>query len=95
MRGRYYDCLTIQQVANREQITPARVRAEEAAAFRKLRRGKLRHFVDDRDEVAYFLGLKGTGLQRFRDTRTSSTEWAAFRLMEVIRDDFKRIEKLS
>ena len=89
LRGRYHDCLTIQQVANREQITPARVRAEEAAAFRKLRRGKLRNFVEDRDGKAYSLGLKGTGLQRFRETRTSATEWAALKLMEVMRDDGK------
>ena len=89
LRGRYHDCLTIQQIANREQITPARVRAEEAAAFRKLRRGQLRYFVEDRDEKAYSLGLKGTGLQRFRETRTSATEWAALKLMEVMRDDGK------
>lgn len=95
LRGRYYDGLTLHQVAQQEQIPLSRVRKEEAAAFRKLRRGKLRHFVDDRDEVAYCLGLKGTGLQRFRDTRTSATEWAAFKLMEGIRDDCKRIEQLS
>ena len=95
MRGRYYDGLTLHQVAQQEQIPLSRVRKEEAAAFRKLRRGKLRHFAEDRDGMAYSLGLKGTGLQRFRETRTSATEWAALKLMEVMRGDCKRIEQLS
>ena len=90
MRGRYYDGLTLHQVAQQEQIPLSRVRTEEAAAFRKLRQGKLRHFVETKDEKAYSLGLKGTGLQRFRDTGTSATEWAAMKLMEVLQNDSKR-----
>lgn len=56
------------------------------------RRGRT---AEDRDGMAYSLGLKGTGLQRFRETRTSATEWAALKLMEVMRGDCKRIEQLS
>lgn len=90
LRDRYYDGLTFKEVAKREQMPLSRVRAEESAAFRKLRQGKLRHFVETKDEKAYSLGLKGTGLQRFRDTGTSATEWAAMKLMEVLQNDSKR-----
>lgn len=96
LRSRFYRGLTLEQVAAERGITREKARTEQEAAFRRLRRkgadNRLRSFVEDRDDLAYTLGLKGTGLSRFKDTRTSATEWAAIKLLEVCGSDSEGAE---
>ena len=84
IRGRYLsegDRMTFRALADDMEKSPAQIRQLELSGMKKLRSGKprkiLRRYVD-----VYSLGIHGTGVNRFRQTNTSATEYAALKLVE-------------
>lgn len=87
IRERYQQDRThaFREVADATGETVSRVRAVHDRAIRELRKPKnrkrLQPYLDD--SLAYSWGLQGTGLQRFRDTWTSSVERAVLKAEET------------
>lgn len=85
IRGRYLSDggrPTYKTMADDMGKSQARIRQLELSGMRKLRSGKprniLRYYVD-----VYSMGIRGTGVDRFRQTNTSATEYAALKLVEL------------
>lgn len=95
---RYRDCMSLKEIGSNMGITAEGARHIESQAMRKLRKStKLRQYREECISHAYC----GTGLQRFLNTNTSSTERAAIELYEIglrkyvnqLEKDISRIEK--
>ena len=66
------------------RIPVDRAQAVYNRGMQALRRPKsTKHIRPWLDELRYSYGLRGTGLQQFKYTRTSATEWAAIKLLEL------------
>ncbi|MDL2225074.1 sigma-70 family RNA polymerase sigma factor [Eubacteriales bacterium OttesenSCG-928-M02] len=80
---RFHEERTLQEVANVCGWS-SRQTAQNTLqqALRKLRQRERDNPLSAYREEIESMGLRGTTLQRFKDTRTSSTEWAAIRLLE-------------
>lgn len=82
IRSRFFDNATQKEIANSMKVSAQRISEIEKKALRSLRTGKraaiLRPYVD-----IYGLSLKGS-LSRYKNTGISSTEYAAFKLMEFL-----------
>lgn len=80
---RYLEGCTAGQTAERLSITEQKAKQEEANAFRFLRhKPNQRRIRPWLDETRYSMGMRGTGLQTFKDTGESATERTAMRMME-------------
>lgn len=82
IRKRYQENMTLDAVGNSLGIWREAVRRDQNKALRELRKPsnakKLRPFLLEAEEI-YSMGIKGTGLERFNHTWTSSTERVALR----------------
>lgn len=77
---RYKEGCTINQTGERIGLTFEAARQQEQKGLRELRKpSKARRLRPFLDSFTYSMGIKGTGLQRFRQTLTSATERAALR----------------
>lgn len=80
LRARYQEGKTLKEIGEALGCSLEQARRIENQALRLLRRPRyteqLRPFLDS---FTYSMGIKGTGLQRFRQTWTSATERAALR----------------
>lgn len=80
IRRRFVDDQTLQATGEAHGKSRNWARQTEATALRKLRNGKTRRillpFLDDQ---IYSAGMRGVGVERFRETWTSATEREALR----------------
>ena len=84
IRARYYGGQSMPQAAKAMRIPVDRAQAVYNRGMQALRRPKsTKHIRPWLDELRYSYGLRGTGLQQFKYTRTSATEWAAIKLLEL------------
>lgn len=85
IRARYRDGLTLEQTGERIGTNREGARQWEAKGLRKLRNSKrrrrLRPFFPEYDRI-FSMGITSTGVESFRRTWTSSTEYAALHLAE-------------
>lgn len=82
LRKRFQENMTLDAIGKSFGVWREAVRKDENKALRELRKprnaNKLRPFLPEEEEI-YGMGIKGTGLDRFNYTWTSSTERAALR----------------
>lgn len=83
LRQRYQEGLTLSEIGQRHGTTGEAARQIHAKALRELRKPsiakRLRPFLPER---VYSMALHGNGVERFNRTWTSSTERAAFKVMD-------------
>lgn len=84
IRMHYQGNKTLKQTGELLKITYEQARAIEARALRELRRPHNARVLKPlfTDAIIYSMGIKGTGVTRFRSTWTSSTERTALRMSE-------------
>lgn len=81
IRMRYQEGLTLKQCGERLQLAPEGIRQHENSAMRELRKPKqARRLAPFLPEAAEAAAYRGSGLESFKRTWTSSTEKVALRL---------------
>ena len=90
IRMRYQDQLTMRQAGEILGITAEGVRSIQESALKKFRRDKRIRAYSDIDYVES-RAYSGTGLNKFRNTQTSSTEKIAIDLYEFGVESFARV----
>lgn len=82
IRCRYFDGLTLEETGERLGVSRNMARSREADGLRNLRRGqngkRLKKYRADIISTSYRLG----GLGKWKNTHTSSTEWAVLQMDE-------------
>lgn len=85
IRCRYFEGLTLEETGERLGVSRNMARSREADGLRNLRRGqngrRLKKYRADIISSSCMLG----GFERWRNTHTSSTEWAVLRMDEADR----------
>lgn len=80
IRKRYQDNMTLEAIGRECGVNREAIRQAETKAMRELRKPhnsrKLRRFLPE-TQVIYSMSISGTGVERFNQTWTSSTERAA------------------
>lgn len=98
IRKRYQEGRTMAAIGADYGVTGEVIRQMESKALRELRKPRnskrLRPFVLE-DEKIYCMGLVGNGVGRFNRTWTSSTEWAALKVMDQEERYQKHLEWLE
>lgn len=82
IRSRYFDGKTLAQIGEAHGVSIETIRQRERQALRELRGPKGKRLQAYREDIlsgAY----RGSGLSRYRDTGTSSTEYTAMKLIEL------------
>lgn len=76
LRRHYQRGMTLCQIGKQYGLTPEAVRREERRALHQLQRPSIRHRLLPylEDSMLYGRAVRGTGVQRFRETWTSATE---------------------
>ncbi|MEY8356975.1 sigma-70 family RNA polymerase sigma factor [Lachnospiraceae bacterium 54-53] len=86
IRKQYQDNMTMAEIGREYGVSREAIRQDQAKALRELRKPKkserLRPFLPE-DERIYSMGLSGSGVERFNQTWTSSTERAALKVMDL------------
>lgn len=85
IRKRYYEGMTLKEIAANVGISPERIRQLEERALRKLRRPAPSRRLNAcySESGAYSAGLRGTGLKSFKYDHTSAQERAIMKLEEI------------
>lgn len=98
IRKRYQEGRTMAAIGADYGVTGEVIRQMESKALRELRKPRnskrLRPFVLE-DEKIYSMALRGNGVGRFNRTWTSSTEWAALKVMDQEEQYQKHLEWLE
>lgn len=86
----HYRGLTIKQAAEKHSVPPETIRQRRASGLSRLRTGEARRILRGyQDDIISHNAYRG-GVSGFVQTWTSSTEWTAFKLMQL-EHDFERI----
>ncbi|MEW4414450.1 sigma-70 family RNA polymerase sigma factor [Clostridium sp. AN503] len=97
IRQRYQEGMTLAEIGRQNGISPEAVRQIHTKALRELRKtkhcSKIRPFLDETE--IYGMVLAGSGVDRFQQTWTSSTERAAFQVMDWEAKRQERMELLE
>ena len=91
----YCDGLTFSEAAEAVGITPSKFHTDMARSMNRLRAKKNRflpYWKQITDDVRFDKGVKKCGVRAFRESKTSSTERAAFFGLEKWERKWKRIE---
>lgn len=90
VRMRFYEGLTLEEVGKRLGVSRNMARSREADGLRNLRRGEsgkmLKPWRADIISTSYHLG----GLGKWKNTHTSSTEWAVLQMDEREKDLYRK-----
>lgn len=86
IRARYYGGHSVLQTATQMHIPVDKVQAAYSKGMQALRRPRAaRHIRPWLDDLRYSYGIRGTGVQQYKYTHTSATEWGAIKMMEIDR----------
>lgn len=86
LRDEHYKGLTLKQAADKHDVFPETIRQRRMSGLRQLRRPEALKVLNKyRDDVISCNAYRG-GVSGFKQTWTSSTEWTAFKLMQLERD---------
>lgn len=86
IRARYYGGQSVLQTATQMHIPVDKVQAAYSKGMQALRRPRAaRHIRPWLDDLRYSYGIRGTGVQQYKYTHTSATEWGAIKMLEIDR----------
>lgn len=86
IRARYYGGQSVKEAAAARQIPVDKAQACYNNGILALRKPKAaKHIRPWLDDLRYSYGIRGTGVQQYKYTHTSATEWGAIKMLEIDR----------